>query len=342
MDAPLLPLDTPLQCRCETSGLAVEISVPDLLLLHCPRCGEIFAGQPVGGEPDPTGVRPLTLNATERDELLQALAITPDLPLASTLERVLTCTQPLSLRLAQQRLSQRGSLLRELSQALHAPEAQTRSLALQLVSRMPQPPIEIRPGALHAIQMLLREDARSEALRVALCALHPLASLGRGATLRGEVERIARETADARDDTEGLVHRIASAVLAAIDRATTTARERFDAHRDKLLQHLRAGDEQSAHSVLERAYPTDDPEDPDGGMSGRIALCRAAITALDRAPGLDAAAGRALRQTLLGWALAAAEVYASWSTSGGEGLSRMVEVNALRRELRAASRPRSP
>lgn len=342
MDAPLLPLDTPLQCRCETSGLAVEIAAPDLLLLHCPRCGEIFAGQPVGSEPDPTGVRPLALTATEREELQQALAITPDQPIVSTLERVLACTQPLSLRLAQQRLSQRGSLLRELSQALYTPEAQTRFLALQLVSRMPEPPVEIRPGALHAIQMLLREDARSEALRVALCALHPLAGLGRGATLRGEVERIVRETADARDDAGGLAHRIAGAVLAALDRATAAARERFDGHRDALLQHLRAGDEARARSVIEQAFPTDDPEDPDGGMSGRIALCRATITALDRAPGLDAADKRALRQTLLGWALAAAEVYASWSTSGGEGLSRMVEVNALRRELRTASRPRSP
>ena len=65
--------------------------------------------------------------------------------------------------------------------------------------------------------------------------------------------------------------------------------------------------------MLERAYPTDDPEDPDGGMTGRVALCEEAVRA--RQPAQDRRDPRPDRNPpALG--LAAAEVYASWATAG--------------------------
>jgi len=82
-----------------------------------------------------------------------------------------------------------------------------------------------------------------------------------------------------------------------------------------------------------------DPEDPDGGMTGRIALCEAAVDVLQQRAStqpLAAASRQAVAdqvRQLLSWALAAAEVFASWSTAGGEGLARMVHVKRLRARL---------
>ena len=156
-----LPLDAPLACECPTTGLQVQVSAADLLLLFCPRCQQIVAGVPVTGDQGLVGVRRLDLSDADRAELDQALAIVPEQPLVDSLRHVLACTRPLALRVAQQRLSQRSALLAELRTALGQPAADARRLALELVARMPEPPT----------------------------ALHPLAGLGRGLALRDDVER---------------------------------------------------------------------------------------------------------------------------------------------------------
>lgn len=330
----LLSLDTKLACDCEQSGLVVEVSARDLLLLACPRCGYLLAGVPVLGEAGPAAVRRLVLSTEERAELAQALRITAAQPLASSLRGVLACSQPVALRVAQQRLSQRPEVLKELSQALYAPEPEARLLTLQLIARMPQPPAELQRSAVHAIQMLLGEELGSEAQCIALAALHPLAVLGHGVALRGELERIGHSAKNSEAPGAELSARLATAVLAAMQRAKEAAQARFATQRDTLLKLLRDGQIDAARTLLETAYPTSDPNDPDGGMTGRIALCEAAVEALQHAAELSAAAKEPLRQQLLTWALSAAEVFASWSTSGSEGLSRMVQVNKLRARLR--------
>lgn len=332
--AELLSLETPLACHCPTSGLSVELSTSQHLLLFCPRCGDYLAGRPILGPGDsgPTAVQRLVLSPEEERQLRQALAISAEEPLPATLQRLLDCTQPMPLAVAQTRLALRPRLLPELSAALFGLDDELRTLALRLVARMPQPPHALRAGALHAIQGRLADDVAAATLQGALMALHPLAGLGRAAGLRAEVERIAHRTADRTDEAGRLTQTLASAVLAAIERAAAAKQAQASADLHELLNRLQAGQTDAARAVLERAYPTDDPEDPDGGMSGRVALCEEAVRALARQPKTDAT--RAQIEALLGWALAAAEVYASWATAGSEGLSRMVQVNRLRGRLR--------
>ena len=330
----LLSLETPLSCHCPTSGLRVELSTPQLLFLCCPRCGDYLAGRPIlgPGTSGPTAVERLVLTPEEERQLRQALAMSAEEPLPAALQQLLDCTLPVPLAVAQTRLAQRPRLLPELSAALFGPDDELRRLALRLVARMPQPPIALRAGALHAIQGWLADDVGAATLQGALMALHPLASLGRAEGLRAEVERIARRAAERTDEAGALTHQLASAVLAAIERsaAAKQAQARADLH--ELLSQLHAGHTDAARAVLERAYPTSDPDDPDGGMTGRIALCEEAVRTLASQPKTDAT--RAQIETLLQWALAAAEIYASWATAGGEGLSRMVQVNRLRGRLR--------
>ncbi len=334
-----LPLDAPLACDCPTTGLQVQVSAADLLLLFCPRCQQIVAGVPVTGDQGLVGVRRLDLSDADRAELDQALAIVPEQPLVDSLRHVLACTRPLALRVAQQRLSQRSALLAELRTALGQPAADARRLALELVARMPEPPTALRASALYAIQSLLRDAGDAESQRVALCALHPLAGLGRGLALRDDVERIRQRGQAGSDASSRLLGELAAAVLAAMAQAEAASRERSRQQRDTLLSLLHSEKVDEARALLERAFPSDDPEDPDGGMTGRIALCEAAVDVLQQRAStqpLAAASRQAVAdqvRQLLSWALAAAEVFASWSTAGGEGLARMVHVKRLRARL---------
>jgi hypothetical protein len=322
-----MSLDQPLACACATSGLQLQVSVPDFLLLYCPRCRTIVAGQPVPGDAGPPQVQLLSLSEEEAAQVRQAVTLVADGPLVESLQLLLRCTLPAALRVAQQRLGQRSGLLAELRSALYATEPQARLLTLQLVSRMPQVPRELRPAALQAIQSSLTLDPLGEEVLAALMALYALAASGQH--LRAEVARIGRHLEGWTGERAGLTRQVAEAVVAAMDRAAAAAKERYTGCRDQLAALVRESRLDEARAVLAAAYPAEDPEDPDGGLTGRTALCEDAAQTLHKSPGQTSAV-----RTLLTWALDSAQDFASGASAGGEGMARMVEVNRLRGRLK--------
>ena len=73
--AEVLSLDAPLACACPTTGLQLQVSAPDLVLLCCPRCGTIVAGQPVAGEAGPIGLLRLELPEEAAQQVLSLIHI---------------------------------------------------------------------------------------------------------------------------------------------------------------------------------------------------------------------------------------------------------------------------
>lgn len=319
-----LSLDAPLRCGCQPCGLRVEVSAPDFLLLHCPGCGHILAGTPVHRGTHVIAVQPVNLSEQESAQVRRATTIGPELPLPQALDHLLACTQPAAVRVAQTRLQTRPNLLSDLHAALSGADAAARLTTLQLIARMPLVPGPLRGPARHAIRTLLRLPPTSDDVLVALMALHPLAA--GAAALRGDVQSVVnRLPKDAADRTQA-VRQIAGAVTTAIDRALAARAAQLAETQQTLAQLATQGAHADARAVLDKACPPDDPDDPDGGMPTRMALCEAAA---DQVVARDRAAAR----VLLEWALEAAQIYASWSTAGGEGMARMLDVNRLRQRL---------
>ena len=125
-----------------------------------------------------------------------------------------------------------------------------------------------------------------------------------------------------------LVKRIGDAVLAAMQRSAAARAQQWNSDRDRLLALVQSGQLDAARALLSQLFPEDDPQDPDGGMTSRVALCEAAARTL------SARSHPGPMRDLLGLALESAQIFASWSTSGGEGMARMVKVNELRRRLK--------
>jgi len=321
---PFLPLEQPLTCACETSGLELQLAQPDFFLLYCSRCNTIVAGQPVSGPAGSQGAQLLALNPEELAQVQAGLQIRADGPLRDALSLALVCTLPVAVRVAQQRLGQRGGLLGELAEALRGSAKVARLLALQFVARLPQVPLELQPIIVSAVQHELSlEPPLPEAL-VALMALYPVAA--QALQLRHRVTQLQQQLASG--EQAELAERVAGAVLAAMGRAEVANKERFALASERLATLLRQGQLAEARALLAQTYPADDPNDPDGGRTGRSALCEAAAEHLLGGPGARLAA-----TTLLSWALAYAEEYASWASSGGEGMARMVEVERLRQRI---------
>lgn len=265
-------------------------------------------------------------SAEESEQVQQALRITADLPLAQALRLMLDCTLPAALAVAQQRLMQRPNLLRELREALYGTEPQARILALQLVSRMPQVPPELRSGATHAVQCTLTLEPLSDEVLVSLTALYSLAPYAQH--LQPEVKRLCAHVESLDSERAQLVKRIGDAVLAAMQRSAAARAQQWNSDRDRLLALVQSRQLDAARALLSQLFPDDDPQDPDGGMTSRVALCEAAARTL------SARSHPGPMRDLLGLALESAQIFASWSTSGGEGMARMVKVNELRRRLK--------
>lgn len=269
------------------------------------------------------------LSREDAAQLQEALKIAPDQPLVEALQLMLLCSQPTALRVAQERLHQRPNLLAELRSSLYGTEPQARGLALQLVSRMPQVPRELRAAATHAVQCTLTLDPLSDEVLGALMALYSLSEHSQH--LQPEVERICRHVGALDSERSQLVKRIGGAVLAAMGRFADARTERWSANRDRLVALAQKGQLDAARILLAEIFPEDDPNDPygpDGGMTARVELCEAAAAAL------SAKTNASTVRSLLELALEYAQIFASWSTSGGEGMARMVKVNKLRTQLK--------
>lgn len=321
--AEILSLDTPLACACPATGLQLQVSAPDLVLLCCSLCGTIVAGQPVAGESGPIGLLRLELSEEASQQVRKAASLPTDATLAEVLGTVLSCTHPVALRVAQTRLAVRPNLVAELRDALSRTEEPTQFLTLQLVARMPTVPRELRAASLHAIARHLDGDPSGAELAVALTALYAVAESGQH--LRQRVERICQKVSVVKGESAAMTLQIARAVLARMDRAAVAAKERYHAVRDQLIELLRKDQQEEAKALLSAAYPEDDPDDPDGGMTARMQICESAAAQMG-----GSASDQQIRQTLLSWALHCAEIFASWATAGGEGMSRMIDVHRLR------------
>ncbi len=321
--AEVLSLDAPLTCACPTTGLQLQVSAPDLVLLCCSRCGTIVAGQPVAGEAGPIGLLRLELPEEAAQQVRQAAGVPMDATLAEVLGAVLACTQPVALRVAQTRLGVRPNLLTELRDALYQPDEPTQFLTLQLVARMPTVPRELRAASLHAIAHHLNADPSGAELAVALTALYAVAEFGQH--LRPQVERICQRMSAVHSEPAAMTLQIARAALVKMDRAAVAAKDRFHAVRSQLIALLRKDQQEEAKALLSSTYPEDDPDDPDGGMTARMEICESAAAQLG-----GTIPDQAVRHILLSWALHCAEIFASWATAGGEGMSRMIAVHRLR------------
>jgi hypothetical protein len=195
--------------------------------------------------------------------------------------------------------------------------------SLQLVARMPTVPRELRAASLHAIAQHLRADPSGAELAVALTALYAVAEFGQH--LRPQVERICQRMSAVHSEPAAMTLQIARAALVKMDRAAVAAKDRFHAVRSQLIALLRKDQQEEAKALLSSTYPEDDPDDPDGGMTARMEICESAAAQLG-----GTIPDQAVRHILLSWALHCAEIFASWATAGGEGMSRMIAVHRLR------------
>jgi hypothetical protein len=323
----ILSLEQPLRCDCEQNGLQVQVSAADFLLLHCPRCDSILAGRPITNKAGVSGVERITLGDEEAAQVRLVARLAPDAPLSEFLGLVLACTKPAALRVVQQRFEQRGELFNELRSALYGVDEPLRLLALTLIARMPDVPSQLRASALHAIQMTLLLEPWSQEVQLALMALYNLAT--KGGQLRSEVEQIRQRLQGQTHESADLTLRVADAVLRAMERAGAAAEERFAQDRARLATLVSEDKTAEARGLLENTYPEEDATNPEGGMSGRMALCEAAAKTLQQDPPQRAAA-----RLLLSWALEYAETSPAAASSGGQRLSRMVAVNRLRDRMK--------
>jgi hypothetical protein len=191
-----------------------------------------------------------------------------------------------------------------------------RELALEVVACAPAPP----PGVAGAIAARLEAARRAPLERDSLLAVMALFNVAEQATgSRDTIAAIAGSLKRSRQPAAVAMREAARPVIDRMDRALDAWRARADGWRRELEEMARTGRFEEALARLAEWYPDDLP---DGGVTHRAAICEEVG---DRLREIDPAAARWLLRT----ALDNARIWASWSTSGGEGLSRMVDVDRL-------------
>ena len=195
-------------------------------------------------------------------------------------------------------------------------DATLRELALEVIACAPAPP----PGVVRAVAARLAAARRAPLERDSLLALMALHSVADEVLeCRDEVAAIAGSLKQSRQPAAVQMRDVARAVVDKMNRALEVWRERTDERRRELEEMVRAGRFDEALARLASWYPD---AAPDGGVTGRAWICEEVG---DRLREIDASAARWLYRV----ALDNARAWASWSTSGGEGLSRMVDVDRL-------------
>jgi hypothetical protein len=191
-----------------------------------------------------------------------------------------------------------------------------RQLALEIVSRTTPPPPLVAFEVGRRVQDARAVPLDDESLLV-LMALYNVAT--DALHHRDDVAAIAGGLKQNRSERGKLTHEIARAILARMDAELDALKRRWQEQRRELEAIARRGDFAAAEARLAEWFPD---RAPDGGVLSRAALCDEAG---DQLRDLDRAAARWLyRAALVGY-----QMWASWSSSGAEGMSRMVDVRRL-------------
>lgn len=203
-----------------------------------------------------------------------------------------------------------------LAHSIGGEDPSLRQLALEVVSRAPSPP----PGVALAIG---RRVAAARAAPLAYDSLVTVMALYNVADdagfARDDVAAIAGSLKRNRTPAGKVMREVAVRVLDKMDREIEAWKERTGERRRELEELARAGELANAEARLAEWFPDGAP---DGGVTGRAWLCEEVG---DRLREIDPAAARWLYRI----ALDNLRAWASWSSSGGEGLSRMVDVDRL-------------
>ena len=243
------------------------------------------------------------------------------MPLLDLVRAVLAASTDQARTLAGARLAELPDALGEIAKLLTSPDWAERELALHFVTRLSPPPALFAPGVLHCLRAPLRYDPLGDELALVLVCCGALAR-----ELAGAREEVASRAA-AIDHAEGprapVMSRLAHETLAKLD----VARAELAAHAAELraarIAKLRAGhqDEVRAEIWAEAA------------SEYYAELARA--TRWEELADVLADRDRAAMRYCLERALEDFRWHAGTSTSGGEGMARMLDVRRLEQRLAA-------
>jgi hypothetical protein len=291
-------------CRCTPPSLTQVLGDPDCAVLACSACRMVFAF-----EPRSDGVRPLPLDDAACSLVWAALLLSPDAPLRTRLETAIACAVPPADRIVAARLWREG-FATELAAVLSGDDASLRMLALDAVGRLREVPLVVAK----ALEALVRHPRDRDPVgdeRLALvAALYSAAP--HLVSLRQSVVWDRHHAAQASGERAAFVVRVIDAVL----KRMSDERALIEA---QVCARVRAGDREAAAHAAERLSEPDD----------RGALLESAGDAL-AATHPDGAR----------WLYALAHdqfsIFASWASSGAEGIGRMVDVRRLEAKARGA------
>ena len=314
----VLPWDHRPRCACEEPELSQVLGTPDLVVLACARCRGLLCGEPAGD----AGLRLLTLDAEAEALVWRAIELDPQAPLPARLQGALACAaEPVAARVAAAKLWGQEGFADELCPYVRSDDAGERLLALDLISRTPQVPAPVAGAVVDALRNPLDPSPLSDEAALVLGAAYNVASAAWG--FRDVVARLGEAAAEAGGERGELVRKLADAVLGRMDEHRRQAMAAFRAEHEQIQERVLAGDLAGAEQRLQELV--DDPCH-DTAAASRGALCEAAGDALAvHHPGHA--------RWLYHRAAELFRAYASGATSGGEGMSRMLDVQRVIRKL---------
>jgi hypothetical protein len=227
-------------------------------------------------------------------------------------------------------------VIAKISERLRSQDWDTRRLAMHFVTRLAPPPEELTPAIVTALVQPIACDAFGEETVLGLViagAIAPRVTAQRSAIeqrlgwIEREISIGSNEVADHPgeptqfDARAAIVKKLALDTLKKIDAAIALEREKHDALIAKLAERF-ATDPGQAIAMVELQAAT---------MPERDSSCAGIWESIAN----HFARSSPKHREALEHAVAALRRYASYSTSGGEGMARMADVHALERQLAA-------
>jgi len=212
-----------------------------------------------------------------------------------------------------------------LARAIEGSDDAISGIALEIVGRIVPAP----PGVAAAVARRVPAARDTPLAPESLIVFEALYTVATDALQsRDDVAHVAGSLKRNRSPHGRVVREVARAILEKMDGAVAAVARLRAEWLAKLETLALAGEFAQAEARIAEWYP-DRP--PDGGVLSRASLCE---DAADRLRDVDRAAAHRLYEL----ALVHYRMWASWSTSGGEGLARMVDVERVAGKQRRAAR----
>ncbi len=238
---------------------------------------------------------------------------------------VLLASDDASRDAASVRLWALPAVLAGISVLLYSPDVGRRALALQIAVRISPPPDELVSAVAHCLMNPLGDDPLGDesVLIVTACAAYADSLLGYRRALAERVEAIDR----AEGPRAAIVRRFAHETLAKIDEALARSKRVWQAMIDSIAALIASGDFDAAATRV--PVEAGEADNEHGCAQIWDAVGEKRLLAGDH----DGA------QRCFELALDQYRRHASYATSGGEGMERMLDVDRLKAKLAGLARP---